>query len=84
MRVFNRYIISLAIAFGVVNSLLAVFGQTSVAVYLIVNAIVYLIISLLYVYLNPRARRILAAMGMVLFGGFLVFVAMRVIEVIGR
>jgi len=84
MRVFNRYIISLALAFGAVNSLLALFGQDNVTTYLIVNAIVYLIISLLYVYLNPRARRILATMGTVLFGGFLVFVAMRVIEVIGR
>jgi len=56
MRIFNRLIITLAIAFAVINGLLGFRGQTDISVYFIVNAIAYLIITLLYVYINPRSR----------------------------
>ena len=82
MRVFNNLIISLAIVFGVVNTLLALFGQTDISVYFIVNAIAYLIISLLYVYLNPRARGGLNGVTAVIFAGFLVIVTLKVIEIL--
>ena len=84
MRIYNNYIISLVIAFGAINSILAAVGQKQLDVYFTVNIIAYLVISLLYVYLNPRARRVLDTIGVALFGGFLVIVAFRVMEVLGR
>ena len=84
MRIYNRYIISLVLAFGAINSILAAAGQEKLDVYFTVNLIAYLVISLLYVYLNPRARRLLSTIGVVLFGGFLVIVTLKVMEVLSR
>ncbi len=82
MRIYNLYVVVLASVLCVINILLAVFGQNSLEVYFTANIIAYLIISLLYVQLNPRARRILGTMGGVLFGGFMVIVALKVIEIL--
>lgn len=83
MRIYNRYIISLALAFGAINSILAAQGQEKLDLYFTVNLIAYFVVSLLYVYFNPRARRLLNIIGIVLFGGFLVIVAFKVMEVLG-
>ncbi len=84
MRIYNRYIISLVLAFGGINSILAATDQEKLDVYFTVNLIAYLVISLLYVYFNPRARRLLSTIGVVLFGGFLVIVAIKVMEILGK
>ena len=82
MRIFNRFIISLVIAFGVLNGVMAFMGQSDISVYFIVDAIAFLIITLLYVHLNPRARGALNAVSIVVFAGFLVIVTMKVIEIL--
>lgn len=82
MRVYNKYIVSLALAAGLVNTLLAAFGQDDLSIYFTVNAIVYLIITLFYVYFNPRARRALNTISLVLFAGFMVIVVINVMEII--
>ena len=82
MRIYNLYIVALALALCGTNILLAVFGQNSLGPYFAANVITYLIMSLLYVHLNPRARRILSTMGVVLFGGFMAIVALKVIEIL--
>jgi hypothetical protein len=75
-------IITLAIAFGLINILLAFLGQEDLAVYFIVNAIAYLIITLLYVYLNPRAKSALNGLSAIIFVAFLAVVTMEVIEIL--
>ncbi len=82
MRIYNRLIITLAIAFGLINILLAFLGQEDLAVYFIVNAIAYLIITLLYVYLNPRAKSALNGLSAIIFVAFLAVVTMEVIEIL--
>ena len=82
MRVFNRLIISLVIAFGVANTVMGFTGQTDLSVYYIVDAIVFLVITLLYVYLNPRPRGALNAVSAIVFAGFLVVVVLKVIEIL--
>ena len=84
MRVYNLYVVTLVLVFSLINIILALAGQEELEVYFTVNIIAYLVVSLLYVYLNPRARRILNTMGGVLFGGFLVIVALKVIEILGK
>lgn len=71
-------------ASAVINTVMAAVGQNSLEVYFTVNLIAYLIISLLYVHLNPRAKKLLSRTGVVLFGGFLVIVAIKVMEILGR
>lgn len=82
MRIFNRLIISLVIAFGILNAVMAFMGQKDISVYFIVDAIAFLIITLLYSYLNPRARGALNAVSGIVFAGFLVIVALKVIEIL--
>ena len=82
MRVYNKYIISLALAAGLVNTLLAALGQNDLSIYFTINTIVYLVITLLYVYLNPRARKALNTISVVLFAGFMVIVALNVMEIL--
>ena len=82
MRIYNKYIVSLAIAACLVNTLLAFLGQDDLGVYFTINIIAYLVITLLYVYLNPRARRALNTISVVLFAGFMVIVALNVMEII--
>lgn len=82
MRIYNLYVVILALVLCATNILLAVFGQDSLEIYFIANIVAYLVISLLYAHLNPRARSILGTMTRVLFGGFIVIVALKVIEVL--
>jgi hypothetical protein len=82
LRAFNKLIVSLALAFGIVNSLLAFLGQDDLSIYFIVNAIAYLVITLVYVYLNPRARSALNALSIIIFAGFMVVVAVKVLEIL--
>lgn len=82
MRIYNRYILYLAVATGLINTLLAFGGQESLDVYFAVNIIAYLGITLLYVHLNPRAKRALDIIGYMLFSGFAVIVAVKVIDIL--
>lgn len=82
MRIYNNYIISLAVITCLLNVLLAFFGLDNLEIYFIANLIAYLVITLLYVYLNPRARKALGSVSAVAFTGFLVIVAIRVLEIL--
>jgi hypothetical protein len=72
----------LALSSCLVNSLLAFWGQNDLSIYFTINIIAYLAITVLYVHLNPRARRALNGIGVVLFGGFMVIVALKVMEIL--
>lgn len=72
----------LALAFALITSLLAFVGQKDIQVYFILDVIAYLVITLLYVYLNPRARGALTPVSAVLFCGFGVIVALKVAAIL--
>jgi len=82
LRIYNRYILALVICASLINVVLAFWGQTDLEVYFTVNIIGYLIITLLYVYLNPKAKRALNTISFVLFGCFMVIVTFKVMEII--
>jgi 1,4-dihydroxy-2-naphthoate octaprenyltransferase len=82
LRIFNRLVMSLAIAFGALNTGLAFLGQKDISVYFILDGLAFLVITLLYTYLNPRARGGLNAVSSVVFAGFLVVVVIKVIEIL--
>ncbi len=74
--------VSLVLASGLINTLLAFLNQNDLEVYFVINIIAYLLITLLYVYLNPRARRALNTVGAVVFAGFMVIVVLEVMEIL--
>ena len=82
MRIYNKYVVSLVLASSLINTSLAFFGQNDLTIYFTANIITYLVITLLYVYLNPRARRALNSVSAVLFAGFMVIVVLKVMEVL--
>jgi len=82
LRTYNKLIVALVIAFGIINPVLAAFGQKDLAIYFILDAIAFLIITLLFVYLNPRGRTALNAMSAVIFAGFMVIVVIKVLEIL--
>jgi hypothetical protein len=82
LRVFNRLIISLAITLSLLNVLLDYFKQTDISIYFIVNAIAYLVIVVLYVYLNPRTRSVLNTVSAIILGCFMVIVTLKVVEIL--
>ncbi len=79
MRIYNKYIISLVLASCFINVLLAFYGQNDLVIYFVINVLAYLVITLLYTYLNPRARSVLNTIGVVLFAGFMVTVVVEII-----
>ncbi len=83
MRIYNKYVLSLLLSLGISNVALAAAGQRALDVYIVLNTVVYLVISLVYVYLNPRARSLLGTIGFVLLGAFLVIAGMKAAEVLG-
>ena len=84
MRIYNTYVVILGVAFACVNVLLAFAGASDLAVYFVCNTIAYLTITLLYVHFNPRTRMALNAIGAVLFGGFLLVMALKTLDVLMR
>ncbi|MFC2051622.1 hypothetical protein ACFLT4_02710 [Chloroflexota bacterium] len=82
MRIYNKYVISLALSACLINTLLAFWGQGDLTVYFVINIIAYLVITLLYVHLNPRASRALNTIGVVLFAGFMVTVVLKVLDIL--
>jgi hypothetical protein len=82
LRVFNQYLIFITISSCLINIILAATGQNDLTLYITLNIIVFLVITLLHVYLNPRARRSLSAIALVLFVGFMAIVLIKVVNVL--
>jgi TRAP-type C4-dicarboxylate transport system permease small subunit len=82
LKIYNKYIISVALASCVTDALLAFSGQNDLGIYFVINVIAYMVITFLYAYFNPRARRALNTVGGVLFAGFIAIVALKVMEIL--
>jgi hypothetical protein len=82
LRIFNRFIITLAVTLGLLNTSLALLEQDDISIYFITDAVAYLVITLLFVYLNPRAKNALNGISTVIFVGFLVVVALKLINLL--
>ena len=82
MRIYNRYVVSLVLACCLINTVLAFLGRNDLEIYLTINVVAYLVITLLYVSLNPRVRRALNPVGAVLFAGFIVMVLVKVLGIV--
>ena len=77
MRIFNKYLLTLTLACCLLNVALAAAGQKNLDIYIVTNIAAYLVITLLYVSLNPKSNRSLGAVGVVLFGVFFFIAVFR-------
>lgn len=84
MRAFNRYILFLVLAAFAINTAIAFVAPNDLTVFFTANVLAFLVITVLHAYLNPRARQSLNAIGIVLFGGFLVIVILKAVDVLSK
>lgn len=82
MRLYNRYLTALAMLFSATTVVLAVYNQQRLDLYFSVYLIEYLVATLLFASLSPKAHRLLNIMGFVLFAGFLFIVVIKVLEIL--
>ena len=81
MKIYNSYIIFLALFLTLTTVILAAFGQDNLDVYYTTYVIEALALTEIYVYLSPKARRGLNVVGVILFAGFLVIVGLAVADI---
>lgn len=82
MKIYNSYILIIAVLLLLTTVILVATGQNSLDIYYTVYIIEALIVTELYVYLNAKARRGLTMVSTILFGGFLVVVSLQVIKIL--
>jgi len=82
LKVYNNYILTVAVLLLLTTIILIGLGQNALDVYYTIYILEALIVTELYVYLNAKARRGLNLVSIILFGGFLVIVSLRVIEIL--
>ena len=84
MRIFNRYLLLLVLTSCLINIILAFTRQTDIEVCFTILVIAFLIITMLFVYFNPKTRQSLSLVSIVFLSGFMVIVALKIIEVMGQ
>ena len=82
MKLYNSYILTIAILLLLTTVILAALGQNSLDVYYTLYIIEALVVTELYLYFNAKARRGLSRVSYILFGGFLVVVSLEVIRIL--
>ena len=82
MSVYDRYLVTLASLFTTTTLLLALYDQQQIELYYSLYLIELLAVTLIFEHLLPRARRSLAILEVLLIGGFLAIVAMKVLQVL--
>ncbi len=82
MKIYNSYILIIAVLLLLTTVILVAAGQNSLDVYYAIYIIEALIVTDLYVYFNAKARRGLNFIGTILFAGFLFIVSLQVIKIL--
>lgn len=82
MKLYNSYILIVAVLLLLTTVILAVMKQEALDVYYTIYIIEALVVTELYVYFNSKARRGLSLVSAILFGGFLFVVSLEVIKIL--
>jgi hypothetical protein len=82
LKIYNSYILTVAVLLLFSTVIMVALGQNSLDIYYTVYVIEALIVSELYVYFSARARRGLGLVSTVLFAGFIFIVSLQVIRVL--
>ena len=84
MRVYNSFITALALSFTLITVIMAAYNVEPLDAYFAVYTIALLVLTSLYMFFSPRARRALNQIGIGAFGGFMVVVAIKVVEILRK
>ncbi len=82
MKIYNRYVLTVAVLLLLTAVVLIATGQDSLDIYYTVYIVEALIVTELFVYFNNKARRGLNLVSTVLFGGFVIAIAVRAFKIL--
>jgi type IV secretory pathway component VirB8 len=82
VRLYNRYILTVALFLLLTTVILIAGRQNALDIYFTVYVIEALVITELYVYFNNKARRGLAYVSAILFGGFAVALCLQIVRIL--
>ena len=82
MKIYNRYIITLTVLLLLTTVILIAMGQNALDIYYTIFVIESLIVTELYIYFNNKARRGLAYVSTMLFGGFVFALCLQVLKIL--
>ncbi len=82
MRIYNNYILTVALLLLVTTPILVAMGQNSLEVFYTVFIIEALVVTELYVYLSGKARRQLNLVSVILFGNFSLIVLANIVKLL--
>ncbi len=82
MKLYNRYVLTVALILLLTTVILIAIGQNSLDVYFTVYVLEALAITELYAYINNKARRGLVYVSTILFGGFAVALCLQIVRIL--
>ncbi len=82
MTLYNRYILIMALTFSITVLALAISAVADIGLCITIYVIESLILTELFIYLNPRAKSNLSRVNILLFALFLMLVVVKVIEIL--
>lgn len=82
MTLYSRYILIMALVFSVTSVIFAIADVSNLPLCLTIYVIESLILTELFIYLNPKAKRNLNRVNVVLFGLFLGLVAVEIVTIL--
>ncbi len=82
MRIYNNYILTVALLLLVTTPILVAMGQNSLEVFYTVFIIEALVVTELYVYLSGKVRRQLNLVSIILFGNFSLIVLANIVKLL--
>ncbi len=82
MRIYNNYILTVALLLLVTTPILVAMGQNSLDVFYTVFIIEALVVTELYVYLSGKVRRQLNIVSVILFGNFSLIVLANIVKLL--
>lgn len=80
MKIYNRYILTVALLLLLTTVIMIVLGQNALDVYYTVYIMEALVTTELYVYFSNKARRGLGLVSAILFGGLIFVISLQVIN----
>jgi len=78
VTIYNRYILIMALVFSITSVIFAIADVASLGLCLSIYVIESLVLTQLFIYLNPKAKQNLNRVNVVLFGLFLMLVAVEI------
>ena len=82
MTLYNRYIFIMALILSITTLVFGIVAVSSLGLCLTIYVIESLILTELFIHLNPKAKRSLSRVNIILFGLFLMIVALKVAEIL--